>query len=91
MRGVETLTLVLIATVLFMWVVLGHSTPEERARLQDYDGSKHGHRGDDYTEPDRSGDSERQRVARAVLPVDVAIVGAVLTLVALVSPWSLSP
>jgi hypothetical protein len=42
-------------------------------------------------EPDQSGDSERQRVARAVLAVDVAIVGAVLTLVALVSLWSLSP
>jgi hypothetical protein len=35
MRGVETLTLLLIATVLFMWVVLGHPTPQERARLQD--------------------------------------------------------
>ena len=35
MRGVETLTLLLIATVLFMWVVLGHSTLQERARLQD--------------------------------------------------------
>ena len=33
--GVETLMLVLIAMVLFMWVVLGHSTPDERARLHD--------------------------------------------------------
>jgi len=37
--------------------------------------------------PNRSGDSQRQRVARAVLAVDVAIVGAALTLVVLVSLW----
>ncbi len=42
MRGVETFTLVLIATVLFMWVVLGHSTQEERARLQDSMGQSTG-------------------------------------------------
>jgi hypothetical protein len=35
----------------------------------------------------RHGDSQRQRVARAVLAVDVAIVGTALTLVALVSLW----
>ena len=42
MRGAETLTLVLIATVLFRWVVLGHSTPDERARLQDSMGQSTG-------------------------------------------------
>jgi len=42
MRGVETLMLVLIATVLFMWVVLGHSTPDERARLHDSIGDSTG-------------------------------------------------
>jgi len=36
---------------------------------------------------DRTGDVQRQRIARAVLAVDVAIVGAALTLVALVSLW----
>ena len=35
MRAVETLTLVLAATVLFMWVIFAHPTPEERARLHD--------------------------------------------------------
>jgi len=34
-----------------------------------------------------AGDVQRQRLARAVLAVDVAIVGAALTLVALVSLW----
>jgi len=29
------LTLVLVATVLFMWVIFAHSTPDERARLHD--------------------------------------------------------
>ena len=42
MRSVEPVTLVLIATVLFMWVVLGHSTPDERARLQDSMGQSTG-------------------------------------------------
>jgi hypothetical protein len=40
--GVETLMLVLIATVLFMWVVLGHSTSDERARLHDSMGDSTG-------------------------------------------------
>jgi hypothetical protein len=34
-RAVETLTLLLAATVLFMWAILAHPTPEERARLHD--------------------------------------------------------
>jgi hypothetical protein len=35
MRAVETLALLLAATVLFMWVILAHPTPDERARLHD--------------------------------------------------------
>ena len=35
MRVVETLTLVLVATVLFMWVIFAHPTPDEHARLYD--------------------------------------------------------
>jgi hypothetical protein len=42
MRGVEPLMLVLIATALFMWVVLGHSTSDERARLHDSMGDSTG-------------------------------------------------
>jgi hypothetical protein len=42
MRVVETLTLLLVATVLFMWVVLAHPTPDERARLHDSMGQSTG-------------------------------------------------
>ena len=35
MRALETLTLLLAATVLFMWVILAHPTADERARLYD--------------------------------------------------------
>lgn len=35
MRLAETLTVVLLATVLFMWVIFAHPTPDERARLND--------------------------------------------------------
>jgi hypothetical protein len=42
MRVVETLTLLLVATVLFMWVIFAHPTPEERARLHDSMGQSTG-------------------------------------------------
>jgi hypothetical protein len=42
MRAVETLTLLLAGTVLFMWVILAHPTPDERARLYDSMGSSTG-------------------------------------------------
>ncbi len=35
MRAAETLTVLLAAIVLFMWAILAHSTPDERARLHD--------------------------------------------------------
>jgi hypothetical protein len=35
MRFLETLIVVLVVTVAFMWVILAHTTPEERARLHD--------------------------------------------------------
>ncbi len=41
-RAVETLTLLLAATVLFMWAILAHPTPEERARLHDSMGQSTG-------------------------------------------------
>ncbi len=42
MRTVETLCLLMAAIVFFMWAVLGHSTPEERARLHDSMGASTG-------------------------------------------------
>jgi hypothetical protein len=42
MRVVETLALLLGVTVLFMWVILAHPTPDERARLHDSMGSSTG-------------------------------------------------
>jgi hypothetical protein len=42
MRVVETLTLLLVAAVLFMWVILAHPTLDERARLHDSMGSSTG-------------------------------------------------
>jgi hypothetical protein len=42
MRVVETLTLLLAATVLFMWVIFAHPTPDEQARLQDSMGASTG-------------------------------------------------
>ena len=42
MRVVETLTLLLVATVLFMWVIFAHPTPDERARLHDSMGASTG-------------------------------------------------
>lgn len=42
MRAVETLTLLLAATVLFMWVILAHPTADEQARLQDSMGQSTG-------------------------------------------------
>jgi hypothetical protein len=41
-RAVETLTLLLAATVLFMWVIFAHPTPEERSRLHDSMGQSTG-------------------------------------------------
>ncbi len=41
-RAAETVTVVLTAIVLFMWAVLAHSTPDERARLHDSMGSSTG-------------------------------------------------
>src|SRR5690242_4716417 len=35
MRVLETLIVVLVVTVAFMWVILAHTTPEEQARLHD--------------------------------------------------------
>lgn len=35
MRALETLILVLVVTLAFMWVILAHTTPEEQARLHD--------------------------------------------------------
>ena len=35
MRALETLVVLSVATVAFLWVILAHSTPEERARLHD--------------------------------------------------------
>lgn len=42
MRVTETLSLLLAAVVLFMWAVLAHSTPQERARLHDSMGASTG-------------------------------------------------
>ena len=42
MRDVETLTLLLVVIVAFMWAVLAHSTPQERARLHDSMGQSTG-------------------------------------------------
>ena len=42
MRVVETLTLLLAATALFMWVIFAHPTPDERARLHDSMGASTG-------------------------------------------------
>ena len=41
-RAVETLTLLLAATVLFMWAIFAHPTPEERSRLHDSMGQSTG-------------------------------------------------
>ena len=41
-RAVETLTLLLVATVLFMWAIFAHPTPEERSRLHDSMGQSTG-------------------------------------------------
>ena len=38
MRGLETSVILLIATVAFMWAVLGHSTADEIARMHDATG-----------------------------------------------------
>ncbi len=35
MRAFETFIVLAVATVAFLWVILAHSTPEERARLHD--------------------------------------------------------
>ena len=35
MRALETLVVLTVATVAFLWVILAHSTPEEHARLHD--------------------------------------------------------
>jgi hypothetical protein len=35
MRGLETFVVVSTAAIAFLWVILGHSTPEEQARLRD--------------------------------------------------------
>src|ERR1700737_208252 len=35
MRALETLVVLTVATVAFLWVILAHSTPEEHARLLD--------------------------------------------------------
>ena len=40
MRVVETLTLLLVTTVLFMWVIFAPPTPDERARLHDSMGNE---------------------------------------------------
>ena len=50
------LTLLLAATVFFMWVIFAHPTPEERARLHDSLGQSTGIAGDNV-------DRER-RIAR---------------------------
>jgi hypothetical protein len=42
MRAVEVLTLLLAATVLFMWVILAHPTPDEQARVYDSMGQSTG-------------------------------------------------
>jgi hypothetical protein len=34
-RALETLVVLTVATVAFLWVILAHSTPEEHARLHD--------------------------------------------------------
>lgn len=35
MRVLETLMMLFVVTVAFLWVILAHPTPEERARLHD--------------------------------------------------------
>lgn len=35
MRAFETLIVLLVVTVAFLWVILAHSTPDEYARLHD--------------------------------------------------------
>jgi len=35
MRALETLVVLTVVTVAFLWVILAHSTPEEHARLHD--------------------------------------------------------
>ena len=42
MRAVETLMLLLAATVLFMWVIFAHPTPDEQARVYDSMGKSTG-------------------------------------------------
>lgn len=42
MRAVETLTLVLAAAVLFIWVILAHPTPDEQSRVYDSMGQSTG-------------------------------------------------
>jgi hypothetical protein len=46
MRVLETLIVVLVVTVVFMWVILAHTTPEEQARLHDSMGRARTSRGD---------------------------------------------
>jgi hypothetical protein len=41
-RAVETLALFLVATAVFMWVILAHPTPDEQSRLYDSMGSSTG-------------------------------------------------
>lgn len=35
MRALETLVVLTIVTITFLWVILAHTTPEEHARLHD--------------------------------------------------------
>ena len=42
MRAVEIVTLVLAATVLFMWVIFAHPTPDEQTRVYDSMGQSTG-------------------------------------------------
>jgi hypothetical protein len=42
MRVIETLTLLLAATALFMWVIFAHPTPDERTRVYDSMGQSTG-------------------------------------------------
>lgn len=41
-RAVEIVTLVLAATVLFMWVIFAHPTPDEQTRVYDSMGQSTG-------------------------------------------------
>ena len=60
MRVVETLTLLLVATVLFMWVIFAHPTPDEQGRLYDSMGPARALRGD-------SSDSETPHCRQAMV------------------------